>query len=277
MIKPIEELTIMNDFLFSVVMRQEKYCRPLLEYILKIKIKRIEYIGEEESIRSALPSAKSIRLDVFVEDDQGSVYDIEVQTTDQHNLGKRSRYYQSMMDIRVLEKGADYRELKKSFVIFICNFDPFRSSRYIYTFRNRCDEEPEETLNDEAVKIIINTKGTRGEISDELKAVIRYMDSGMITSDYTEALDAEVKSVKFDEKVRMSYMLMQEALMRERRAGGYQVFVRQIRRKHQQLNIADMAEMFDVSPDNCESVVETINEHPDWDDEQVAEVIWWDK
>ena len=30
----------MNDVLFSVIMRQEKYCKPLLEFILGIKIKK---------------------------------------------------------------------------------------------------------------------------------------------------------------------------------------------------------------------------------------------
>lgn len=276
MSKPIEELTIMNDFLFSVVMRQEKYCKPLLEYILKVKIKSIVYIGEQETIQSAAPAAKSIRLDVYVEDDEDSVYDLEVQTTDKHNLGKRSRFYQSMMDIRVLEKGGDYRKLKKSFVIFICNYDPYKLSRYIYTFATQCMEDQKVDFGDEATKIVINTKGTTGDISDELKAVIQYMDSGVISDDYTEALDAEVKSVKSDEKVRMSYMLLQEAFARERQFGIYKNNVRQIRRKIQQLSIADMADMFAVSVDNCKSVVGLINAHPDWDDEQVAEEIYWE-
>ena len=46
MAKPIDELTIMNDFLFGVVMRQEKYCKPLLEYILKVKIRKIDYVKD---------------------------------------------------------------------------------------------------------------------------------------------------------------------------------------------------------------------------------------
>ena len=64
-----------------------------------------------------------------------------------------------MIDIRVLEKRQDYKKLKKSFIIFICNYDPYGKSRYIYTFRNRCDEDFEVLLKDEATKIVINTKG----------------------------------------------------------------------------------------------------------------------
>lgn len=275
--KPIDEQTIMNDFLFSVVMRQKEYCIPLLEYILKIKIKDVSYAEDQKTMQSVVPTAKSIRLDVFVEDDQNTIYDLEVQTSNEYNLGKRSRYYQSMMDTRALEKGADYQDLKKSFVIFICNFDPFQSSRYVYTFRTRCDEVPDEILEDEATKIVINTKGTVGDISDELKAVLQYMDSGLVSSEYTKALDAEVQNVKADEKVRMSYMMLQEAYARERRAERRELLVNQIRGSMKLLSLADLAKILRVSDGNCKSVVDTINAHPTWDDEQVAKEIRWEK
>ena len=37
-----------------------------------------------------------------------------------------------------LDKGMDYMQLKQSFVIFVCTFDPFQLGRHIYTFTNRC-------------------------------------------------------------------------------------------------------------------------------------------
>jgi predicted transposase/invertase (TIGR01784 family) len=266
----------MNDFLFGVVMRKEEFCKPLLEKILGVKIKKIVYAKDEVDITAAVPGAKSVRLDVYVEDDDNTVYDIEVQTTNKRNLGKRTRYYQSMIDIRVLEAGQNYRKLKKSFVIFICNYDPFGENRYIYTFQNRCNEDPDLVLDDEATKIIINTKGKIGDISDELKAVIKYMDSGDATDEYTEDLAKEVESVKSDEKVRKEYMLLAEAYAeRERIADGKRV-VRLIRRKMDIFDIAEMADLFDVSIPECENVVKLIKEHPDWDDEQVATEIDWE-
>ncbi len=184
-VKPIDQLTIMNDFLFSTVMRKEEYCKPLLEYILNVRIRKLVYLNQQQEISVPVPDAKSVRLDVYVEDDQDTVYDLEVQTTDKGNLPRRTRFYQSMIDARAIDKGADYKTLKKSFVIFICSYDPFHSDRIIYTFRNRCDEEPSLLLNDDAYKILINTKGVIGEISDELKEIIHYMDTGKADSDYT--------------------------------------------------------------------------------------------
>ena len=273
----IDELTIMNDVVFGVVMRQEKYCKPLLEFILGIKIKKIVYENDQETISAPVIKAKSIRLDVYVEDNAGTVYDIEVQTTNKYNVGKRTRYYQSMIDVRVLDKGEDYRKLKKSFVIFICNYDPFGKSRLIYTFRNRCDEDYSIILPDEASKIIINTKGTIGDISDELRAVIQYMDSGSATTEYTKSLDEEVATVKADEKFRRQYMLLMEAYAMREETGKHMTVVSQIRKslKRNRFSTQEMADYFDVSEQDCSAVLDCIREHPDWNDRRVAEEIDW--
>lgn len=82
--------------------------------------------------------------------------------------------------------------------------------------------------------------------------------------------------MKSDEKVRMSYMLLQEAYAIQRQSGIYKDKIRLIRRKIRQMSIPDMVDMFEVSADNCKSVVDTINTHPDWDDEQIAEEIFWE-
>ena len=53
------------------------------------------------------------------------------------DIGKRTRYYQSMIDIDSLLKGAVYSELKESYVIFICTSDPFESGLPVYTFERK--------------------------------------------------------------------------------------------------------------------------------------------
>ena len=273
---PIDELTIMNDYLFGIVMRQEKFCKPLLEFILGIKIRKLVYINDQETISSDILNAKSIRLDVYVEDAAGTVYDIEVQTTDKRNVGKRMRFYQSLIDVRVLEKGRDYKKLKKSFIIFICNYDPFKKNRLVYTFRNRSDEDYSVILPDEAAKIIINTKGTLGDVSPELRAVIEYMNTGLASSEYTKDLDEEVIIVKSDEKVRKEYMLLTEAYAIREDNAVHSKLVSQIRKSSKRLSPQEMADYFDVTEQDCLSVLDCIREHPDWDDRQIAEEIYWE-
>ena len=85
---PWEELDITNDFLFGKVMRNSEICRQVLETILNIEIDRIEYPEEQKSIDMTV-DAKSVRLDVYVRDFLGTVYNIEMQTTNTGDLPKR--------------------------------------------------------------------------------------------------------------------------------------------------------------------------------------------
>ena len=133
---------------------------------------------------------------------------MEVQTTKQANLPKRIRYYQSAIDINVLNPGADYKELRKTFVVFICNHDPFGQGRVRYTFENRCVESPALPLGDETVKVVVNTRGDTGNIRPELRELIHYLDSGTVSGSYSHTLEKAVQSVKSSEERRHEYMIM---------------------------------------------------------------------
>ena len=52
------------------------------------------------------------------------------------DLPRRSRYYQGQIDLAYLEKGSGYDELKDSFIIFICRFDPFGHGFSRYTVKS---------------------------------------------------------------------------------------------------------------------------------------------
>ena len=54
-------------------MRQSAYCKPFLETILNIRIDHIEYPKTQESIDLDV-RAKSVRLDVYVDDGKNTVY-----------------------------------------------------------------------------------------------------------------------------------------------------------------------------------------------------------
>lgn len=149
------ELGITNNFIFKKVMRNHKLCKQLLEVILGVKIKRIEYQEEEKTIEHSL-NARGVRLDVYVEDDENTVYNVEMQTTNPQNLPKRSRYYQGMIDLNLIQKGENYNLLRKSYVIFICTKDIFGKGRHIYTFENICIQDKDIRLNDEATKVFLN-------------------------------------------------------------------------------------------------------------------------
>lgn len=206
--KKYEELELRDDFMFSRIMSNPKFVKPLLETILGVKIRKIVYPQTQKTIDLSL-QAKGIRLDVYVEDDQNTVFNLEMQTSDGANLPKRMRYYQGMIDLNILDKGQDYTTLKKSYVIFICTFDPFGEGRHIYTFCNTCQENTALTLDDDAVKIILSTKGTMDDVSPEMKRILDYIDGKGASDKFTEELEEAVRSARQNESWRLGYMTLE--------------------------------------------------------------------
>ena len=170
-----------------------------------------------------------------------------------------------------LVTGEDYASLKKSFVIFICTYDPFGEGRRVYTFENRCIEDTSIALGDEATKIILNAKGTVGEVSEELGNVLSYMDGSAPNSEYTRALDKAVEEIRSDEKWRREYMVLNEMIRSRERLAEHRRSVAQIRKFRGRFDADELADIYIIEPKAVKAILETIDTHPDWDDEQVAE------
>ena len=207
-----EELSISNDFLFGKVMQNPELCKELLQRILPdLDIDHVEYPELQKSIEQDR-DAHGVRLDVYVKDDKETVYDIEMQVSNTKELPKRSRYYQSMIDLQLIDKGQYYNELNRSYVIFICPFDAFGKGRHIYTFENICKEDGSISMGDEAVKIFLNAKGTMDDVSKELKAFLDYVAGKKPVDSYVEKLEEAVKEAKKNREWRHEYMTL---LMRD--------------------------------------------------------------
>ena len=216
--KKYEELGITDAFMFAKVMSNKEICKPVLEQILNIKIRDIEYLDYEETIQIA-PGSKSIRLDIYVEDDNNTVFNLEMQTTNYEELPKRSRYYQDIIDLKLIEKGQSYDILKTSYVIFICTFDFFEKNRSIYEFENICVDDSDIKLNDGTHKIFLNTKGNRDGISEELQMLLDYFDGREPESQLAKDIDRKVFEARNNKQWRREYMSYQMELDKQFRNG----------------------------------------------------------
>ena len=204
-VKPIEELTFTDDFMFGRIMQNPEICKGLLERLLEIKIDKIEYPILQKTIAPHY-KAKGIRLDVYVQD-SNRVFDIEIQNVIDINLPKRIRYYQSIMDVDLLLKGNDYTELKESFIIFVCKDDFFGHNLPCYTFENTCKEKNILNLNDMTHKIIFNASAFANESNIEKKSILEYIKNKNSTSDFTLQIDNLVEQTKSNEFFREEYMI----------------------------------------------------------------------
>lgn len=284
--KRLEELEIWDDFMFGAVMSNKELCKHLLEIILQKKIKDIRYTELQKTIDLQY-DAKSIRLDVYVEDDLDSVYNIEIQTTDEKNLPKRSRFYQGMIDLNILNKGESYNKLKKSYVIFICNYDPFGKGRCFYRFENVCVDDPSLKLEDDSVKIMINPYGNdTKQFGKGFVALMDFLKNGQISDTYTESLKDEITEVKVSEEWRRRYMKLlirdQENIelgreMGEKRGkeigkeiGELSTCVRQVKTNMEQFSASQLASLLGFDQSTIEEISESIKAHPDWSNEKIA-------
>ena len=109
--------------------------------------------------------------------------------------------------------------MKQSFVIFVCTFDPFHIGRHVYTFENRCVEDPNLPLNDGTQKIILNTKGIFDDVRPELKRLLNFIDGRQPEDSFTQDLSKAVESAKRNEKWRHDYMTLQMAYDEKYREG----------------------------------------------------------
>ena len=95
--KTYQELEFKDAFMFAAVMSDAESCRGVLERILGIPIRKV--MVHAEHVLFVNPETRGVRLDVYADDEHGTVYNVEMQTTDNKNLPKRSRYYQGQMDM----------------------------------------------------------------------------------------------------------------------------------------------------------------------------------
>lgn len=220
-LKSFDELTFLDNFMFQCVLRNQRLCKHLIEKILGISVQELHYQEFEKTINLGLAS-KGIRLDVYVKDDQGRVYDIEMQCTQSphHALAKRSRFYQSMIDMELLEKGEKYENLNSSYIIFICTFDPFGRNLPMYTFTHCCEEENTIKLKDGETRLFLNSKGSENARDPEIAAFLRYVDGKAAEGEFVRSLDQEVQFVKSLEKVRREYMILSDEIRRREEAAA---------------------------------------------------------
>lgn len=223
--KTLEELNLLDNFLFNAMLTYpdtgEAFIRKLLETLFDRKFPHLKihpqktFIGLNTGLRGA-------RLDVYIEEDGSvqihdeaipTVYDVEPD----HNkdaaqikaFPKRARFYHAAIDRVALKSGENFGKLKKVYVIFICDYDPFGCDRVLYTIKNKCLEEPELPYNDDAETWVLYTRGKKGNISKSLRQLLSYMEntnqSNAINEDLRE-IQLMVDQVKHDGEVSLQYM-----------------------------------------------------------------------
>jgi predicted transposase/invertase (TIGR01784 family) len=210
-----ENLNLSNAFLFGAALSDRETCRMILEMILGRPVPAVQVHSEHSLFYSS--DFRSLRLDVYAADEVQVKYNMEMQNR-KRDLAKRSRYHQAEMDATALKPGEDFSDLKPSYVIFICTFDPFGKGLYRYTFEERCLER-DFGLGDGTCKIFLSTKGRNPEeVPEQLVNFLRYIENSKdsyvenVNDEQIRALHHKILELKKSREWRERYMTFGELL-----------------------------------------------------------------
>lgn len=218
--RKLEELNLLDDFLFGSVLTYpeigEKFVRLLLQVIFKREFGKMTVVPQKVNYGTDTDK-HGARIDVYLEeeipDGINAAYDVEPDQNDDLEskaaLPKRVRFYHAKIDAKSLKSGEKYNSLKNVVVIMITPFDPFDRDRMVYTIRRKCEEEPDMPYDDGSRTIYLYTKGTKGSPSKELRQFLHYMEDTRKENAVNETLRSihrMVELVKQDEEVSLGYM-----------------------------------------------------------------------
>ena len=220
--KKLQDLNLMDRFLFSELIENAEAYKIILEIILEREINfKGEPIAENEKRKELL--GKIARFDVCAIGDDNRVYNAEVQKENENNMHKRMRYYGALMTSKLLPEGTiDYNKLNDLCMIVIAGFDMGGEGKYRYTVRRMYEGYPDKEVYDGEVILYLNTKGkdTVG-VSNELIAMLEYFeettDDKALSSGYERIirLNEIVASIKASDEIGVKYMNAYEERMHD--------------------------------------------------------------
>ena len=162
-----------NDFAFAEVMKESDICRCFLETVLKIRIRELVYTDKQKDLTDSL-LYHGIRLDVYVEDDKNTVYNIEMQN--RLESLKRVRYYQSGIDRRMLKKNLDYTALGQTYIVCVCNFDQTGLKYPMYERTMQLECPAGNGLYDDGTHVVLLNAKFDEKYRNELPEICEYLE-----------------------------------------------------------------------------------------------------
>ena len=203
--------------IFKIVMQDKNIAAEIISIVLNKKVAKIENYSAEKDKKKTIGS-HGVRYDLYFEGDS-TVYNVEMQNSRAASLGRRCRYYQSLIDTDIFGVSEHYDNLKDSYIIFLCTFDPFGLARPIYTFESVCTDDGECTVDDAlkldtGAKVVICNARAYNKASTDMHDFFEYLITHKVArkNAFVEKIDRAVQVANGNEEVRERIMIGDFAL-----------------------------------------------------------------
>lgn len=170
-LKLIGKLNIMDDIFFHKVAEDVGACEEIICTILNDPDIRIMEVRTQDFLRNT--DAKSVILDALCRDENGRLFNVEMQKADDDDHQRRVRYNSSNIDTYYTEKGLKYMDVPDIFIIFITKRDFFHQHHTIYHI-DRIIRETGKAVSNGCYEIYVNAEIDDGSLIAELMQYIKH-------------------------------------------------------------------------------------------------------
>ena len=187
--------TIMDDTLGSKILDDEETLSEVLSIIVE---KSLQVVRKEMQKTIQNLQGRGIRLDVLAKDEEGKLYNIEVQRDDRGATARRARYNGAIIDSNFLPKGEDFGKLLEAYVIFITENDVLKGDYQAYHIE-RMVKETGKPFDDGLHIIYVNASKQEDSDMGRLVHDLTCADPDLM---YSTMLAERMRSFKFGEGVQ---------------------------------------------------------------------------
>ena len=193
-LEKIKQLRLMDDTFFNSCFDGNI---PCMEVVLRAVLGNDRLRVTEVITQQSVPNlyGRAVRFDALATDGE-TIYDVEIQRSDEGAIPRRARFNSSMIDSREISKGTLFPDLPETYVIFITEHDVWKRGKPLYTVR-RTFEDTEEIFDDGTHILYVN-----GECQGE--SLLGHLMHDFFCSDpndmYSDVLAERVRFFKENEK-----------------------------------------------------------------------------
>lgn len=126
----IRASNLLSDTFAAIALEDVEACQYVVRKILGMENLRVTKVKGQYRLLNL--TAKDAVLDVYAEDGDGRLINIEIQRRDTLDHARRTRYYSAMLDKSALDKGATYNELPDVYIIYISETDLWQAGDVVY-------------------------------------------------------------------------------------------------------------------------------------------------
>lgn len=138
----IKEMTLLDDTFARVIFKDEKCANLLIQIILENKSLVAIDVQTQKDYKNL--HGRSVIMDIVAQDNEGNIYNIEVQRDDKGATPRRARYHSGLLDMNTTNPSEYIDIMKNSYVIFITENDILKKDRQIYHIKRYIVETGEE-------------------------------------------------------------------------------------------------------------------------------------